>query len=220
MGQNDNSRIRLRLRSDYAQPLQATYGPGESYVTLSHCWGGVNPSQLDSSNLESLLHDIPLESLPTTFQHAVTITRLLGVRYLWIDSLCIIQDSIDDWRVQSAFMNVIYWCGFCNISATAARNGFEGLFFQRDPNASKKPLVSIDVAQSHGLYKVFEDTIWEDQVINSPLNKRSWVCQERILSRRNLHFGSKQLFWECSELSACEQLPNEIMGGYSIVALT
>jgi hypothetical protein len=97
--------------------------------TLSHCWGKTNASRLTSSNLDSLINDIPFQFLSTTFQHAVIITRRLGVQYLWIDSLCIIQDSTVDWQHESAVMGQIYWYSFLNISATAARDGTEGLFF-------------------------------------------------------------------------------------------
>lgn len=180
---------------------------GEKYVTLSHCWGKENVSQLLSSNFSALLEEIPFESLSRTFQHAVIITRRLGVRYLWIDSLCIIQDSPNDWETQSSFMSRIYWSSFCNISATAAENGSQGLFFPHDVDALTPRYISLNIGQTSLTYRIYDDTIWDNGVINAPLNKRAWVCQERLLSPRNLHFGSNQLFWECGELSACEQFP-------------
>src|SRR5450755_2564024 len=68
------------------------------YTALSHCWGGANIHKLQKINLALLSTGIPVGRLPNTFRHAVSITRRLGFRYLWIDSLCIIQDSEGDWR--------------------------------------------------------------------------------------------------------------------------
>jgi hypothetical protein len=69
-----------------------------SYLALSHCWGGKVALILTLSNYNHLKAEIPWYELPANFQDAITITQQLGIRYLWIDSLCIIQDSHEDWR--------------------------------------------------------------------------------------------------------------------------
>jgi Heterokaryon incompatibility protein (HET) len=69
--------------------------------------------------------------LPKTFQDALEVTRYFGVRYLWIDSLCILQDSQDDWRRESALTGQIYQDSYCNIAAMTAQDPTEGLFFHR-----------------------------------------------------------------------------------------
>lgn len=101
---------------------------GIKYMTLSHCWGDDMPMKLLRENLEKMKSGIILSQLSKTFQDAIRVTRSLGVRYLWIDALCIIQDSEDDWQQESARMNQTYSASFCNIAATAAPDGSKGLF--------------------------------------------------------------------------------------------
>lgn len=78
------------------------------YVILSHCWGGINIQKLENETLSPMLKGISISTLPQTFQDAITITRRLGLRYLWIDSLCIIQDSTEDWARESSMMGLVY----------------------------------------------------------------------------------------------------------------
>ena len=92
---------------------------GVEYVTLSHCWGTSQPLKLQSSNIHQLSTSIPTSSLPKTFLDATVIARNLSQRYLWIDSLCIIQDSQSDWAQESSRMGSIYGNAIFNIAATA-----------------------------------------------------------------------------------------------------
>jgi hypothetical protein len=75
--------------------------PPTAYVALSHCWGGIIPVRTLRANLAAHQRALSLASLPRTFRDAVTLTRRLNFRYLWIDSLCIIQDDSDDWARES-----------------------------------------------------------------------------------------------------------------------
>lgn len=83
---------------------QLGVGTNASYVTLSHRWASTNVLELKSSNLDSFKERIPMETLSTTFLDAIKVTRDLGFRYLWIDSLCIIQNSQADWQSESVEM--------------------------------------------------------------------------------------------------------------------
>src|SRR5450432_78162 len=74
------------------------------YITLSHRWGGAGMIRLISDTFDEFRTNIPLSMLPQTFKDAITVTKHLDVRYLWIDSLCILQDSKDDLRRESARM--------------------------------------------------------------------------------------------------------------------
>lgn len=78
--------------------------PGEKghYVTLSHCWGSTATSSLKRANIEKFQREIRLEDLSRSFQDAIVITRCLDFRFLWIDAICIIQDSVDDWAHESS----------------------------------------------------------------------------------------------------------------------
>jgi hypothetical protein len=105
------------------------------YITLSHCWG--NPKlqikRLSNANISQFTNLIDDAELPKTFQDAIAIARRLGVRFLWIDSLCIIQDSVEDWVKESSNMGNVYKNSLCNIAATAAPDGRTGCFLQRNP---------------------------------------------------------------------------------------
>lgn len=180
------------------------------YLTLSHCWGLLKIRTLEADELEAMRINIELSTLPKTFQDAIRLTRALGIRYLWIDSLCIIQDRPKDWFSESTRMCDIYTNSYLNISATAARDGSQGLFFPRS-EVTARPLC-IDVAWTGddaqpGRYCLVDNDLWVREVDDAPLNQRGWVFQERYLASRNLSFGAKQLFWECSGLRACEAFP-------------
>lgn len=100
--------------------------PEGAYVTLSHCWGcPATVFKLESKNRESLLQQIP--TLPTTFEDAIIATRKLGVRYIWIDCFCIIQDDRADWKRESTLIADIYRNARCNIAATASPDSNGGL---------------------------------------------------------------------------------------------
>jgi Heterokaryon incompatibility protein (HET) len=87
-------------------------GRDGAYITLSHCWGVPDPSKppllTTAANLSAMIKEIPLESMPLNYRDAVVTTRKLSFRYLWIDSLCIIQDSVEDWEAESAKMGEVY----------------------------------------------------------------------------------------------------------------
>jgi Heterokaryon incompatibility protein (HET) len=90
--------------------------PGTKYATLSHCWGHSTQTRLLRSNLSSFKQKLPWKELSKTFKDVFKVTRHLGIRYLWIDSLCIIQDSPEDWARESSAMSKVYSNGYCNIA--------------------------------------------------------------------------------------------------------
>lgn len=137
----------------------------------------------------------------------------MGYRYIWIDSLCIIQDSVEDWEREAAVMGDVYKHATLNISATGAEDGRMGLFFQR--NTLLVQPCEVDIVSKKdkpaypksGTYRVIDQKLWEREIDVAPLNSRGWVFQERFLSPRKLSFGAKQLYWECSEFRASESFP-------------
>ncbi|CAG9942401.1 unnamed protein product [Clonostachys rosea f. rosea IK726] len=94
----------------------------EDYATLSHCWGGQSIIKLTTDALAQFQKKIETASLPQTFRDAILVARRLGIRYLWIDSLCIIQDSLQDWQKEAALMGEVYSNSTLNVMATACRN--------------------------------------------------------------------------------------------------
>ena len=185
--------------------------PVSPYVTLSHCWGspdGPRPPTLTIENMGALSARILLESLPKTFQDAVKVVRKLRLRYLWIDSLCIQQDSADDWLRESAQMHNVYKYAILNIAADGATNSSGGLFHERNPQ--NFGLAQIEKVQICGMPE--GDYLCVSKQHNfdgrdSPLRRRAWVVQERLLSPRQVSFGSDVVSWKCCESYACEFLP-------------
>ncbi len=142
--------------------------PSVSYLTLSHCWGSFMPKRLLKSTLEPMKRSIRFDELSKTFQDALAVTRQLGMRYIWIDSLCIIQDSDEDWRRESAQMGHIYASSHCNLAATSAADGSEGLFFDRDT----LPLQPLRVEVGPKTFNVVHNALWGRNVESAPLNRR------------------------------------------------
>ena len=185
------------------------------YATLSHCWGDPKNApvfRLLENNIEALQGALPIKELPCTFQETITLARILGISYLWIDSLCIIQESKSDWATESLTMGETYGNSHCNIAATGFPDSRRGIAVLRDPRnlqlreiQIKKPATEGQGVPPGSYFCVNE--VWEDGIVTAPLNRRAWVFQERYLSPRILHFGACQLSWECMELEACEMFP-------------
>ena len=331
------------------------------YMTLSHRWGTDEQIVLTNASLPDMSERIDVAKLSQTYQDAISITRSLGFRYLWIDSLCIIQDSMLDWQTEAAKMGDIFKFSICTIAASWASSNSEGCFFDRGPlyaqfsvskaaksaarlpsnvrlnertrrrrdrflsstmrvsnsESAKTGLTTFDCVLKRRLSKLsteiaelshdllpsslthsnytpaptmalaingkslgdqyfktcrpeitsqsifmtrydgledmqalessakirtnskseklsstsssaiqeascqpdhtesavlyiipFQRDLWEHSVELSPLSRRAWVLQERLLSPRTLHYTKTQLFWECRESKACENSPH------------
>jgi Heterokaryon incompatibility protein (HET) len=186
------------------------YRPAK-YVTLSHRWGTAPFLELTKSNIKSLEAGLPLSDLPKTFREAIEIVKRLGERFLWIDSLCILQDCLTDWQEQSIAMRDIYSYTICNIAATEAANSHGGCFFERSVSEVLPCRIPNDSQGLPGVDRtILSMDIWTDDIERAPLNQRGWVLQERLLAPRTLHFAAQQIFWECNELNACETYPKEL----------
>jgi hypothetical protein len=124
--------------------LVETQQKSAPYLTLSHCWGNKKIITTTKATLKSRKSDIPWLSLSRTFQDAITITRELGFRYLWIDSLCIIQDDKKDWERESAKMASIYADSWLTIAAALGIDGDSGCFSSRLGNPFEAELTVED----------------------------------------------------------------------------
>ena len=179
------------------------------YMTLSHCWGSKPVIRLTRHTLEGLISGLSISNLPQTFQDAIVVAGWFGSQYLWIDSLCIMQDMIEDWERESAQMYHIYRNARLNIAATGATDSHSGLFHDRDPSMVSSGLLKTawNGQLPKGTFRFFWRQIWDHGVNKAPLCRRAWVVQERCLARRNVHFGSESIYFECHELEACEAFP-------------
>ena len=177
------------------------------YITLSYCWGYNQSLRTMTSNLGQHKGGIDLSNMPKTLQDAVHVTRELGIRYLWIDALCIVQDNTAEWRREALQMGRIYQDSYCTIAAAGAESSAGGLYIPRinNTNTVALPYVGrhskaargdfyISPAQ-HTLFNRVQDSIW---------NSRGWVLQERVLSRRIVLFAEGQTFFECQRQSQGE----------------
>ncbi|KAK2755848.1 heterokaryon incompatibility protein [Colletotrichum kahawae] len=196
-----------------------------TYVTLSHCWGKPPNTflKLEKSNCDKLQREgIDFDKLSNTFKDAMRMAIELGVHYIWIDSLCIIQNSKDDWAHESKTMGDVYRFAICNIAATGYQNGETGLFRERskvpfsyyplEVNCTLRVVnnngFTIEQADVNGIYIRLDETDFRKTVNSGILNTRGWVAQERVLSPRIIHYTPEKIWWECSELVANEALPS------------
>lgn len=197
------SRI-VDVGADGSQELRLLESEGMkgTYLTLSHCWGGGVAVKTILSNLDDYKERIPMHVLSANLRDAVLITRRLRFRYLWIDSLCIIQDSTADWETEASKMAQIYNRSTLTISASRAPSSETG--FLQGTNAdddTRSGFVSICHPRGLGRYylsqRAPESSSYLTDVERGPLNSRGWTLQERILSRRSIFFGAAQMHWEC-----------------------
>ena len=188
--------------------------PGSRYLTLSHCWGphGV-PVKLLAASLADYERQLPWTLLPQTFKDAIIVTRHLtkeyGVSHIWIDALCITQDSVEDWRRVSAVMGDIYTGSLCNLAACLGSDGTYGLFSKRDRFAFHGCIIEADLDIPSG-QRIRAPFILENSELVYPLLQgshllsRGWVLQELYLSPRLVYFTSQRLYWECASKFCCE----------------
>ncbi|KAI9147143.1 hypothetical protein HJFPF1_13175 [Paramyrothecium foliicola] len=176
----------------------------EPYACLSHRWGASTlRCRTLKSTIQAYFKSVPWSELPLSFQQACAVTLHLGLKYIWIDSLCIIQDDKEDWKIQAAEMCRIYRGSYITIAATCSSDSDQGLFrkvlkFRIPTKASGCQAVFIREAPDHQFGGEYE----EDDV---PLLSRGWVYQERLLAPRVVHFTRSELHFEdISPHALCE----------------
>ena len=171
------------------------------YIALSHCWGLDQTSRTVTANLESMKSGFAVETMPKTYRDAISLGRSLSIKYIWIDSLCIIQDSAQDWEIEAAKMCDVYTNAHLTIGAACAAGDREGFLGPR-PTSTKvlnHPLKTQSAQPSavEVRYEIIHN-------YGHPLFSRGWVLQERILSRRMVYFEREELVWECKHYRTCE----------------
>ncbi|KAK1749723.1 hypothetical protein QBC47DRAFT_311471 [Echria macrotheca] len=174
------------------------------YIALSHRWGKDKPLKTETKNIEGLSEwVIDFDGLPKTFRHAVQVTRSLGLGYLWIDSLCIVQDDVKDWERESQRMEEVFSSAYCTIAATCASGTNDGFLKQR---TERQVVAMKDTTSGLSFYACEAINDFGGDVDSSVLNNRGWVLQERALARRTVHFTETQTYWECGKGVRCETM--------------
>ncbi|KAK2766117.1 hypothetical protein FQN54_007632 [Arachnomyces sp. PD_36] len=203
--------------------LYISNGEQADYVTLSHSWGGVSTITTTTETLQQRVKSISYKDLSKTFRDAVAITRSLGIEYLWIDSLCILQDSKEDWKAEAVKMKNVYAGCYVMISANDSPNAHGGCFspggtdyrsYAVDSLGPWFSKVKANIRLTHlrdefhmeGCHRI-GDTQSTSNTPRNLLNTRGWTFQERVLAPRILHFNRSEFAWECPERLACECQP-------------
>ncbi len=197
------------------------------YVALSHCWGNIVPLKTTRACYDAHRGNIPFAQLSRTFQNSVTIAAKLGIKSLWIDSLCIIQDDATDWTTESSRMGTIYEKAHIVIAASAAADGSQGFLqgrmgFHEIETITSKDHSGVQAPQSVFTRHFTPEHRWYEQRWQNPFYKsdlpllgRAWAFQERLLATRVLHYTPFEMIWECKTrvMCECEQIHERNPGG-------
>lgn len=177
------------------------------YIALSHSWG--NLSHQEQQRISTTRENLPdrregfsIHDFPQTFRDAVRVTRGLGLRYLWIDAFCIIQEDNTDFKRELERMEDVFASAYCRIAATSDKASCHG-FLKRDLMSR---YIHIQDASGRSIYVCNDMDDFDNDVEKALLNTRGWVLQERVLSHRTIHFTANHIYWECGEGVRCEDL--------------
>lgn len=182
--------------------------PGK-YACLSHRWAEpeTKSKSLTMENLALYKAGIPEDRFYTLVRDAITAVFRLNLRFIWIDCFCIIQDDDEDWEKEAANMASIYEHAFLTISATSSENGCS-MFSAISPDSLGIKVTEINgeavFARKRLMHPCDALTYFEEEDLSGTLLTRAWVFQERLLSRRFIHFTEDEIFWECRECTWCE----------------
>lgn len=188
------------------------------YATLSYRWGDNSAFTTTSGNLAEYQRNISPSTLPKSLQDAIHVTRELNIRFLWIDSLCIVQDSQLDWEQQSAVMSDIYRNSLVTISVNVENAAEDGFLVESESQTYPLSLSChprTNIPDRLGDYPRIGDPFAKRVYAYvsgprsplRPLGKRAWVLQEQLLTSRTLEFTCDGLTWHCFSNSASETDP-------------
>ena len=171
----------LTLVGDNTQPsirLIESKGRQERYLALSHCWGeaGKPPLRTTSENYQEHKSGIPFKNLPKTFQDTVELAQGIGIRYLWIDSLCIIQGDSRDWHSEAAKMGDVYRNAALVVAASGAKDSSEGLFVSERQPSTVLQIPYISDGECKGTFNMMRlPNNSDSDPRTGPLDSRAWT---------------------------------------------
>ncbi|SJL14142.1 uncharacterized protein ARMOST_17597 [Armillaria ostoyae] len=183
----------------------------EYYVALSYVWGESQPNRTTTKNLNSYIEGIPLTNIPKTIMDAIMVTHKLGLRYLWVDSFCIVQDSEDDKAREIAQIRRIFRNAYVTIIAACAEKVSDGFLHDRRPavkeliiDEASLPFHCPDgsIGTMHLRRKRYPPLRREPRPLSppEPINERAWCLEERVLSPRRLIYATHTLLYECQAI--------------------
>lgn len=186
------------------------------YAALSYCWGqpqyGLQHLKTTPLNFKEHVNGIDPDRLPTTLRHAIVATQKLGIRYLWIDALCIIQNEPDhaDWLKESLMMKEIYGNAYLTLAPISSTSSFDGFLSPRhDLPSAQIPVHSSRMPEANGIFHLVPEKSLNGAELQAEASRsvgstRGWTLQEQMMSRRTLFFGSNALHFCCQTGSRSE----------------
>jgi hypothetical protein len=188
---------RLLEVGESAVKLRETHEIGQAqWCALSYVWGGDQLVKTTKGSLADHHQGIALDRLPQALRDAVQVCRGLGVLYIWIDALCIVQDDVGDLRRELSHMAEIYQHAIATISAASSTKADDGFLFRRGHWYHECPPIHLQALTESGQRVAafaYERRLWE----NDSINWRAWTYQERMLSPRVLAYRNTVLEWNC-----------------------
>ncbi|PYH63580.1 HET domain-containing protein [Aspergillus vadensis CBS 113365] len=186
----------------------SSVGETGRWVALSYCWGGYSRFTLNASSFDGLRRGRSLKLFPSTLRDAILVTRALGVRYLWIDSLCIFQDDSSDWEAEASKMSSVYRHAAVTIAATSAESANDGFLDKRAPYFSctfpwRGRYYQVSGSVNDGsradpvVFRSCRLPFHREPIRHSRWATRGWTLQEELLSRRLLYYTKEEMVWRC-----------------------
>ncbi|PMD40654.1 HET-domain-containing protein, partial [Hyaloscypha variabilis F] len=209
---------------DFPKVLETSRQPG-AFIALSHCWGTKTRFVLESNTKTELLRGMAMDVLPPTFRDAIKVTRALGYRYLWIDSLCIMQDSRDDWDYESGRMQEYYTNATLTIALDDTEGDHQGFLNRLRLSDKTATAIPFNISEpdnggelpsnphnNESVYLSHNRSRVVPSATGGYLARRGWTLQEDILSVRTVHYEDGRLHWGCQDLLVFEGLACEFSG--------
>jgi hypothetical protein len=196
--------LEIGTKEDSILRLSISNGRLGRYVALSHCWGKRRTTTTTAQNFDQHLKSIDINALPANFKDSVIISRELGYKYLWIDSLCIIQGDADDWVKESSLMGLVYRNSALTLASSSSADSYGGLLTSR-PSSCCLPNSNFYLVPKAKPIQTLEE---------SELGCRAWASQERILAPRIAYYTSSQIFWECWDCRKAECTTQSLQDTY------
>lgn len=183
----------------------------DAYIAVSHQWGEQKTRKQFNLRATKKSRLPPFFLWPQVFQDAFLVAEALGIRYIWIDTVCIDQNDSNDWNRESGKMAEYYGNAALVIAASKAKNWTEGCFSQRNPLLVRPCRIEFSrfnpAACSAPCVWVVNQDLRDTGIKKHPLHARAWVLQEELLPRRLLRYGLSQISWECLEQERDERWP-------------
>lgn len=186
------------------------------YATLSYCWGLKPFMSLTRNTMESFLDGVYVRDLPQTFRDAIRVAKELGLSYIWIDALCIIQNDPEDWFIEASRMRSVYGNSYVNLAASSATNVHQGFFSRPERYKHYNGGFCARVStHNYSLVRNFHSSsVHEEASENTHLATRAWTLQEKLLPARTISFGHTGIFWECRSGIRSEFFPCGVSGEF------